>query len=99
MDEGYFQDSSKRLLYHTSYDTSTLESYTANSIFTLNSTLVAGLFLEASASPAVVNNHVRCFMGTGGVAVMQPMVDGIASSPTFVIWGATTAVLTPLLAR
>ncbi|KFY12459.1 hypothetical protein V492_03864 [Pseudogymnoascus sp. VKM F-4246] len=74
-----------------------LISYTANSIFALNSTLVVDLFPRASASATAVNNLVRCLMGAGGVAVVQLMVDGIASGPTFAIWAAVTSVLTPLL--
>ncbi|OBT58609.1 hypothetical protein VE04_01702 [Pseudogymnoascus sp. 24MN13] len=60
-----------------------LISYTANSIFALNSTLVVDLFPQASASAAAVNNLL--------------MVDSIASGPTFAIWAAVAAVLTPLL--
>ncbi|KFZ06236.1 hypothetical protein V501_07604 [Pseudogymnoascus sp. VKM F-4519 (FW-2642)] len=74
-----------------------LISYTANSIFALNSTLVVDLFPQASASATAVNNLVRCLMGAGGVAVVQLMVDSIACGPTFAIWAAVTAVLTPLL--
>jgi hypothetical protein len=71
-------------------------SYTANSIFALNSTLVVDLFPNASASATAVNNLVRCLMGAGGVAVVQLMVDAIASGPTFAIWAAVTTALIPL---
>lgn len=72
-------------------------SYTANSIFALNSTLVVDLFPHASASATAVNNLVRCLMGAGGVAIVQLMIDAIASGPTFAIWSGVTAALTPLL--
>ncbi|KFY00071.1 hypothetical protein V490_01489 [Pseudogymnoascus sp. VKM F-3557] len=71
-------------------------SYTANSIFALNSTLVVDLFPNASASATAVNNLVRCLMGAGGVAVVQLMVDAIASGPTFAIWAGITTALIPL---
>ena len=72
-------------------------SYSANSIFALNSTLVVDLFPHASASATAVNNLVRCLMGAGGVAVVQLMIDAIASGTTFAIWSGVTAALTPLL--
>ncbi|KFZ25296.1 hypothetical protein V502_00220 [Pseudogymnoascus sp. VKM F-4520 (FW-2644)] len=72
-------------------------SYTASSIFALNSTLVIDLFPHTSASATAVNNLVRCFMGSGGVAVVQLIVDAIAAGPTFAIWAAITTALTPLL--
>lgn len=71
-------------------------SYTANSIFALNSTLVVDLFPNASASATAVNNLVRCLMGAGGVAVVQLMVDAVASGPTFAIWAGITTALVPL---
>lgn len=72
-------------------------SYTANSIFALNSTLVVDLYPRASASATAVNNLVRCLVGAGGVAVVQVLIDKVGSGPTFALWAGVTALLTPLL--
>lgn len=72
-------------------------SYTANSIFALNSTLVVDLFPRASASATAVNNLVRCLVGAGGVAVVQLIIDAIGAGPTFAMWSGVTALVTPLL--
>lgn len=72
-------------------------SFTANSIFTLNSTLVVDLYPNASASATALNNLVRCLLGAGGVAVIQLMIDAMGSGPTFAMWSGVTAVFSPLL--
>jgi MFS family permease len=72
-------------------------SYTANSIFALNSTLVVDLFPRASASATAVNNLVRCLVGAGGVAVVQVIIDAIGAGPTFAMWSGVTLLVTPLL--
>lgn len=72
-------------------------SYTANSIFALNSTLVVDLFPRASASATAVNNLVRCLVGAGGVAIVQVIIDAIGAGPTFAMWAGIISLLTPLL--
>ena len=72
-------------------------SYTANSIFALNSTLVVDLFPRTSASATAVNNLVRCLVGAGGVAVVQVIIDAIGVGPTFAMWAGITSLATPLL--
>ena len=72
-------------------------SYTANSIFALNSTLVVDLFPRASASATAVNNLVRCLVGAGGVAVVQVIIDAVGAGPTFAVWAGVTVLVTPLL--
>lgn len=72
-------------------------SYTANSIFALNSTLVVDLFPRVSASATAVNNLVRCLVGAGGVAVVQVVIDAIGAGPAFALWAGVTLLLVPLL--
>jgi MFS family permease len=72
-------------------------SYTANSIFALNSTLVVDLYPGKSASATAVNNLVRCLLGALGVAVVQMIIDGVGAGPTFALFSGITLAATPLL--
>ena len=74
-----------------------LIAYTQASIFNINQTLVVDLYPEASASASALNNLVRCLIGAGGVAIVQPMIDAIGVGPTFVILAGITAVVSLLL--
>jgi MFS family permease len=72
-------------------------SYTANSVFALNQTLVVDLYPRASASATAVNNLMRCLMGAGGVAVVQIIIDKIGAGLTFLLFAEITVLMSPLL--
>jgi MFS family permease len=72
-------------------------SFTANSIFTLNSTLVVDLFPGQAASATALNNLVRCLLGAGGVAVVQEVIDGIGGGWAFVLFAGITLLVCPLV--
>lgn len=74
-----------------------LIAYTQASIFNINQTLIVDLYPEASASASAINNLVRCLLGAGGVAVIQPMVDAIGAGPSFVILAGITGLVSLLL--
>lgn len=72
-------------------------AYTATAVFSLNSALVIDLYPGASASATAVNNLMRCSVGAVGVAVVQPIIEGIGEGATFALLAGVTAVCSPLL--
>ena len=74
-----------------------LIAYTQASIFNINQTLIVDLYPEAAASASAINNLVRCLLGAGGVAVIQPMIDAIGAGTSFVILAGITAGMSLLL--
>ncbi|KAE8309789.1 major facilitator superfamily domain-containing protein [Aspergillus transmontanensis] len=72
-------------------------AYCSTGIFTINSALVIDLYPGASASATAVNNLMRCLIGAAGVAAVQPIIDALGSTYTFVLLAGITLVLCPLL--
>ncbi|KAJ5689601.1 hypothetical protein N7462_003993 [Penicillium macrosclerotiorum] len=72
-------------------------AYCATAIFTINSALVIDLYPGASASATAVNNLMRCLIGAGGVAAVQPMIDTLTVEYTFIILAGITLGMVPLL--
>jgi predicted MFS family arabinose efflux permease len=74
-----------------------LIAYAQASIFNINQTLIVDLYPEASASASAINNLVRCLLGAGGVAIIQPMINAVGAGPSFVILACITAAVSLLL--
>ncbi|KAJ5833329.1 hypothetical protein N7474_001640 [Penicillium riverlandense] len=74
-----------------------LIAYCATAIFTINSALVIDLYPGASASATAVNNLIRCLIGAAGVAVIQPIIDAITATWTFLLLAGITFHMVPLL--
>ena len=74
-----------------------LIAYTQASIFNINQTLIVDLYPEASASASAINNLVRCLIGAGGVAVIQPMIDAIGAGTSFAVLASVSAAVSLLL--
>lgn len=72
-------------------------AYCQVGIFTINSALVIDLYPGASASATAVNNLMRCLVGAAGVAVVQPIIDAINPTWTFVLLAGITLIMTPLV--
>ncbi|KAK3335215.1 major facilitator superfamily domain-containing protein [Cercophora scortea] len=72
-------------------------AFGATAIFTQNSALMVDLYPGASASATAVNNLVRCAVGAAGVAVVQPLVDGVGVGIAFLILAGVVVALVPLL--
>ncbi|KAJ5495461.1 hypothetical protein N7539_000577 [Penicillium diatomitis] len=72
-------------------------AYCATAIFTINSTLIIDLYPGASASATAVNNLMRCLVGAGGVAAIQPMIDALTAQWAFLLLAGTTLLMCPLL--
>ncbi|KAF2259214.1 MFS general substrate transporter [Lojkania enalia] len=68
----------------------------ANAAFGIHQTLISDLYPTDSASSAAACQLIRCMFSAIGVAVVQPMIDGIAAGPTFVALGLVVMVLVPL---
>ncbi|GMG04758.1 unnamed protein product [Aspergillus oryzae] len=60
-------------------------AYCSTGIFTINSALVIDLYPGASASATAVNNLMRCLIGAAGVAAVQPIIDALGPTYTFVL--------------
>ena len=60
-------------------------AYCATAIFTINSALIIDLYPGASASATAVNNLIRCEVGAAGVAAVQPIIDALTPTWTFVL--------------
>lgn len=74
-----------------------LIAFCATGIFTINSALVIDLYPGASASATAVNNLMRCLIGAGGVAAVQPIIDALTPVWTFVLLSGITIALYPLV--
>ncbi|ODM15128.1 hypothetical protein SI65_09367 [Aspergillus cristatus] len=72
-------------------------AYCATAVFTINSALVIDLYPGASASATAVNNLMRCLVGAAGVAVVQPIIEAISATWTFVLLAGITLCMVPLL--
>ena len=72
-------------------------AFCATGIFTINSALMIDMYPGASASAMAVNNLIRCLIGAAGVAVVQPMIDGLTPVWTFVLLAGITIVSYPLV--
>ncbi|PYH88443.1 MFS general substrate transporter [Aspergillus ellipticus CBS 707.79] len=72
-------------------------AFCSTGIFTINSALVIDLYPGASASATAVNNLMRCLLGAGGVAIVQPMIDALTAEWTFLLLAGITLAMTPLL--
>lgn len=72
-------------------------AFCSTGLFTINSALVIDLYPGASASATAVNNLMRCLLGAGGVAVVQPILDALNPDYTFLLLAGITLVMTPLL--
>lgn len=72
-------------------------AYSATAVFSLNSALTIDLYPGASASATAVNNLMRCSIGAAGVAIIQPLINGIGAGPAFLLLAGITALLSPLL--
>lgn len=72
-------------------------AYCATAIFTINSALVMDLYPGASASATAVNNLMRCLIGAAGVAVIQPIIDAVTATWTFLLLAGITLHMVPLL--
>ncbi|KAF7713215.1 Uncharacterized protein PECH_001612 [Penicillium ucsense] len=72
-------------------------AYCATAIFTINSALIIDLYPGASASATAVNNLMRCLVGAGGVAAIQPMIDALTARWAFLLLAGTTLLMCPLL--
>jgi stage V sporulation protein SpoVS len=72
-------------------------AYCATAIFTINSALIIDLYPGASASATAVNNLMRCEVGAAGVAAVQPIIDALTPTWTFVLLAGITLSMTPLL--
>ncbi|KAJ5794787.1 hypothetical protein N7457_001386 [Penicillium paradoxum] len=72
-------------------------AYGSTAITTINSALIIDLYPGASASATAVNNLMRCLIGAGGVAAVQPIVDAITARFAFVLLAGITIAMVPLL--
>ncbi|GLA29855.1 hypothetical protein CBS76997_7412 [Aspergillus niger] len=72
-------------------------AFCSTGLFTINSALVIDLYPGASASATAVNNLMRCLLGAGGVAIVQPILDALKPDYTFLLLAGITLVMTPLL--
>ena len=73
-----------------------LIAFCATGIFTINSALVIDLYPGASASATAVNNLMRCLVGAAGVAAVQPMINALNPTWTFVLLAGITVITFPL---
>jgi MFS family permease len=74
-----------------------LIAFGATSVFSVNSALVIDLYPGKSASATAVNNLMRCSVGAAGVAVAQPMIDGLTAKYSFLLLGGVSLIFSPLL--
>lgn len=72
-------------------------AYCATAIFTINSTLIIDLYPGASASATAVNNLIRCEVGAAGVAAVQPIINALTPTWSFVLLAGITLSTSPLL--
>lgn len=72
-------------------------AYCATAIFTINSALIIDLYPGASASATAVNNLIRCEVGAAGVAAVQPIINALTPTWTFVLLAGITLSTSPLL--
>lgn len=70
--------------------------FTATATMGMFSTLIVDYYPESGASATAALNLVRCLMGAGGTAVVQPMISRIGVGWTFTVGAAIVVAASPL---
>lgn len=71
--------------------------YALTSSFNVTSTLIIDFYPTASATATAANNLLRCLLGAGATAVVEPMIQGIGRGWTFTLVALLLALLSPML--
>lgn len=69
---------------------------TSAAVLNINTTYMTDLFPGRSASAVALQNLVRCLMGAGGVAAVDPLVDRIGPGFTFLVAVGFVVLFAPL---
>lgn len=71
--------------------------YALTSSFNVTSTLLIDFYPRTSATATAANNLLRCLLGAGATAVVEPMIQGMGRGWTFTFVAFMLAVLSPML--
>lgn len=74
-----------------------INTFLASGAFNAMSTLIIDTHLDEPATATAANNLVRCLMGAGGVAAVQPMLNKIGKGWTGTFVAIVWLVLSPML--
>ncbi|KAH8668069.1 major facilitator superfamily domain-containing protein [Tricladium varicosporioides] len=72
-------------------------AYSNSAFMQINQTLMTDAHRNAAASSTAVLNLVRCLLGAGGVAAVQPLLNQFGAGTTFLASAIVLATLLPLL--
>ena len=71
--------------------------YTALAGFNTMSVLIIDLYRKKAATASAANNLVRCLLGAGATALINPMINGMGLGWTFTLIGLVELLILPLL--
>ncbi|KAL9622299.1 MAG: hypothetical protein Q9160_003310 [Pyrenula sp. 1 TL-2023] len=71
--------------------------YSLTGAFNVTSTLIIDFYPTTSATATAANNLLRCLLGAGATAVVQPMLQGMGRGWTFTFVALVLIALTPTL--
>jgi hypothetical protein len=60
-------------------------------------TLIVDLYYDRPATVMAANNLVRCFLGAGAAAAVNPLIRAIGVQWTYCLVSGTVLLITPLL--
>lgn len=66
-------------------------------VFNILSTLIVDLYPSRPGGATACNNLIRCFMGAGGTAVIESMLNSMGRGWCFTFVGLVSACMVPLL--
>jgi predicted MFS family arabinose efflux permease len=65
--------------------------------YSVMNVLIVDLYYETPATAMAANNLVRCFLGAGAAAVVNPLIDRLGMQWTYGLVAGAVALVTPLL--
>jgi hypothetical protein len=67
------------------------------SAYNIMNVLIVDLYYETPATAMAANNLVRCFLGAGAAAAVNPLVKGIGVQGTYCIVSGVIVLVVPIL--